>query len=415
MRVFAFVLCVLGAFPLYAKTNVNVYQTQVSVSDEESSTAQQARKQGMEQVLVKASGDTTIASNPVIAKALNDSARYLSQFGYQSQGQSQVMTMTFNGEQVRQLLSQAEVPIWPAKRENILVWWVDNTEYERTILWETSDSQELQGFQQVADSMGLPISIPVGDFDDVTGVSAADLWGGFSQSIAKASARYPVDAVLIVKADGAQLRWQLYDTGPDALAKTEVSLSGQVTGSDGAKDIATRLSRYYAQKNALTLATESNLSIEIGVSGINNAIDFFHLERGLISLNSVAKARVSTLRGNQVTFRLDLLTSQTGFLSEATTKLSLTESLASSAAPVVTPNETSAAKAQKPVTIELSDGVQSPAQSGESLGEEVQPLSSDTSSQDAVAKSGQAQEKAQSARLKKPDYQFIWQRNGNLE
>ncbi|MDP5254825.1 MULTISPECIES: DUF2066 domain-containing protein [unclassified Vibrio] len=410
MRVLAFVLCALGAFPLYAMSNVNVYQTQVAVSDEQSSSAHQARKQGMEQVLIKASGDPKIASNSVIAKALNDSARYLSQFGYQSDDASQVMSMSFNGEQIRQLLTQAQVPIWPVKRENILLWWVDNTEYERTVLWETSESQPLQDFRQSADQMGLPVSIPVGDFDDVTGVSAADLWGGFVQSIAKASARYPVDAVLIVKAQGEQLRWQLYDAKPNAIANTEVSLNGQASGSGAAKDIVARLSRYYAQKNGLTLTTTSDLSVDIQVSGIKNASDFFHLERGLITLNAVASAQVTTLRGDSAAFRLDLLTSQTGFLSEATTKLSLTESrlsdLTSSQELLSAESYQNANRletdASSVAEVEHSQDVTAPAIDNQAQ-TRAEPSQGNTQKMAPVVNA------PQQATFDKPDYRFIWQ------
>ncbi|MEF1340750.1 DUF2066 domain-containing protein [Vibrio rotiferianus] len=231
MRYLALLLIGWLSLPVHALTQVDVYRAEVAIDSNQKDGESLARQQGMKDVIVRATGSQSSINNPVIQKAVGSSARYISQLSYgQLDGQTS-LKMLFNSSQVRSLLTQAQLPLWSPNRANILVWMVEEQGYDRTITWEHSDSANAVALRRAAEVRGLPITMPVGDFDDVTGVNVSDLWGDFVGPISQASQRYPVDAVLVMRVQGDKIRWTLYDQSPAQLSESKQSpRSGSASG-----------------------------------------------------------------------------------------------------------------------------------------------------------------------------------------
>ena len=227
MRYLALLMGLLAA-PSYALTQVDIFSAEVAINSEQKEPERAARNEGMQQVLVRATGQTDVAANETVKKAMRQSAQYLSQMSFGEASEQTTLRMRFNGAQIRNLLTQAQLPYWPETRSNVLVWLVEEQNYDKNIVWEHSNSELAAGIQQNAKLRGLPITLPVGDFDDITGIATSDLWGGFVSPISQASQRYPVDAVLVVRAQPSGLRWTLYDQQPNQITSSPKS---QVTGS----------------------------------------------------------------------------------------------------------------------------------------------------------------------------------------
>lgn len=316
MRHIALFVLGLFALPAMALTNVDLYRSEVVIDQSSDNADTTARVEGMKEVIIRASGDVSASNNPVVAKALGQSAQYLAQLSYgQSEGQ-QTLRMVFSAPHIRSLLSQAQLPVWPAARANLLVWLVEE-QSERNIVWEHSPSAVLEQMKRKADQRGLPLTVPVGDFDDITGVSVSDLWGGFIQPVGEASQRYPVDAVLVVKAQGNNVRWTLYDQKPNTIGVTrQAPLSGSNNGSDAASKMIEQISDYYAKKSAVLVASESSQAVKARFTELNDAVSFFTLENQLKSLSSVASLEILKIQGNQVTFKIHLLSSEQEFEQE---------------------------------------------------------------------------------------------------
>ena len=314
-----FVLFSLGliGFPAMALTNVDLYHTEVILDQSVEKPDLQARIDGMKEIIVRASGEQDAIENPVVKKALKQTAQYLAQI---SQGQilgQQTAKMRFNAPHINALLSQAQLPIWPAQRANILVWLVEETQAERSIAWEHSNSTVLATMKQEAKSRGLPLTVPVGDFDDVTGMNVSDLWGGFAVPVGQSSQRYPADAVLVVRTSGDSLRWTLYDQSAKTIGITrQAPLSGRNNGVDAANKMINQISDYYAKQSSVVVASESSEAVKVRFTSLDNAIDFFVLERKLQQLSSVASLDILKIQGNQVTFLAHLLTSPQDFEQE---------------------------------------------------------------------------------------------------
>ncbi len=317
MRYLAFLLMGLMSLPASALTKVNLYKTQVAIDQTQEDADAKAREQGMQEVIVRATGDKNAPSNEVIQKALSKYNSYLNQFSYGQVGDTSVITIEFGEPQIRSLITQAQLPFWSENRANILVWLVEESSYDRTISWEHSDSRVLAQLKATATSRGLPITVPVGDFDDITGVETSDLWGGFVKPISLASDRYTTDAVLVVRAQGDDLRWTLYDQNAyDMLHSQKAPMTGRASGSSSASEMMDQISDYYARKSAVVVGSESSLTVLATFSSIDTADDFFQLEKRLKGLSSVASLDILKIQGSEVTFDIHLLTSDSEFEQE---------------------------------------------------------------------------------------------------
>lgn len=196
MRYIAFLLLGLLALPSYASTRVDVYSAEVVLDENNTDAEAAARQAGLQQVVVRASGDKQSAGNPVIVKAMRQSGQYLSQISYGDHLGQQTLKMVFNAPQIRSLLTQAQLPFWSEERATVLVWVVEEARYGREIIWEQSGDNLVDQLKYLAGLRGLPVTVPVGDIEDVTGITSPELWGGFVEPIGRASARYAADAVL---------------------------------------------------------------------------------------------------------------------------------------------------------------------------------------------------------------------------
>ena len=317
MRYLAFLLMGLTSLPASALTTVNLYKTEVVIDQTQEGADAKARSLGMQNVIVRATGDKDAVNNEVIQKALSKYNQYLNQFSYGQTNDVSTITMQFSAPQIRSLITQAQLPFWPENRANLLVWLVEETPYERVISWEHSDSKILKQLKEESLARGLPITVPVGDFDDITGLEISDLWGGFIKPISLASDRYPTDAVLVVKAQGNDLRWTLYDQNAyNMLQSQKAPMTGRASGSAAAAEMVDQISDYYAKKNSVLIGSESSQTVLASFDSIKNAEDFFSLEKRLKALSSVASLDILKIQGQEVVFNVHLLATEEDFEQE---------------------------------------------------------------------------------------------------
>ncbi|MBN7277732.1 DUF2066 domain-containing protein [Vibrio cholerae] len=317
MRYLAVLMMGLLTFPAFALTRVNLYQAEVAVDPQQSNADAAARVRGMEEVIVRATGSQDALKNDAVQKALRQSNQYITQISTQQEGAKSVMRLQFSAQHIRSLLSQAQLPFWPESRSNLLVWLVEEANYDRNVSWEHADTPLLNQMKARARVRGLPLTVPVGDFDDVTGVQVSDLWGGFINPISVASQRYPTDAVLVVRAQGSELRWTLFDQLANTMVnQPKAPISGQASGEQAATEMIDEISDYYARKSAVVVSSASSQSVLAQFSPLDSAQDFFVVENKLKRLSSVASLDILKVQDTQVTFNVHLLASVEEFTNE---------------------------------------------------------------------------------------------------
>ncbi|ENM5785089.1 DUF2066 domain-containing protein [Vibrio metoecus] len=317
MRYLAVLMMGLLTFPAFALTRVNLYQAEVAIDPQQNNADATARVRGMEEVIVRATGSQDSLKNDAVQKALRQNNQYITQISTQQQGTQSVLRLQFSAPHIRSLLTQAQLPFWPESRSNLLVWLVEEANYDRSISWEHADTPVLSQMKNRARVRGLPLTVPVGDFDDVTGVQVSDLWGGFINPISTASQRYPTDAVLVVRVQGSDVRWTLFDQAANTMvAQPKSPISGQASGEQAASEMIDEISDYYASKSAVVVSSESSQSVLAKFGPLDSAQDFFVVENKLKRLSSVASLDILKIQGTEVTFKVHLLASVDEFANE---------------------------------------------------------------------------------------------------
>ncbi|MEZ8030283.1 hypothetical protein A1OW_18810 [Enterovibrio norvegicus] len=294
----------------------SIFNAEVVLDDSDAATEQLAKEQAFVDVLIRASGQSNVGENPVVKKALPTVNQYITQLGYGDVDAQRSLILGFDDAKIRTLLTQAQAKYWGVPRPEVLFWVVQDQASSRNVVWEQSGSSLINELKAQGERRGLPVLMPVGDFDDVVAISIPDLWGGFAQPIAEASARYNPAGVAVVKMRGNQLSWQLFPNA--ATMGKDAPIEGRASGAT-ADEFATMvddISDFYAERFGVTLGVADSGAKKLNVSGMASAEDFFVLERTLKGLNSVAALRLESLINDTATFRVSLLASEDVFHNE---------------------------------------------------------------------------------------------------
>ncbi|ATF08847.1 DUF2066 domain-containing protein [Candidatus Enterovibrio altilux] len=294
----------------------SIFNSEIVLDDSSSATEKLAKEKAFIDVLVKVSGQSKIDENIVIQKALPMVSQYITQLGYGHHGEQRSLVLGFDDIKIRMLLTQAQVTYWGLPRPEVLFWIVEDNASSRNIVWKKSGSPLLNKLKEHAARRGLPILIPVGDFDDVVAISIIDLWVGFMSPILEASMRYKPSGITVVKVHGNQVNWKLL---PNVTSMdNDTLIEGHASGAPAVAfaTMVNDISNFYAQRLGVTLGVDGTGTKQLNISGLNSAKDFFAAERTLKKLTSVAALRLESLVGDMATFRISLLASKEVFHNE---------------------------------------------------------------------------------------------------
>jgi hypothetical protein len=210
-----------------AVTYPNLYRVTVTPDATVPDQRGAAIKAAMARVLIRVTGDRNAPFDPALQTVLADAPKYLTSYGLDRGGQAQV---GFSATQVDQALAALQKPVWGPERPLTLLWIaVDDGNGGRALLGANDTPQlgleptppgmteRLMGLRNdllaVADERGLPVTLPLLDLEDLNAVTFADVWGGFEDRVAAASARYRADAILIGRVRrglvGDEIEWLL--------------------------------------------------------------------------------------------------------------------------------------------------------------------------------------------------------------
>jgi hypothetical protein len=311
MRNIALLLMSLVSLPVLAMTQVNLYQSSIVIDQEAENGDQQARAKGLEQVIIRASGDANAASNPVIRKAMGKTSQYITQISYASRGDDQEVRLVFSEPRIKALLTQAQLPYWPAQRKTVLVWLAEEEAGQRAISWDYANTNYMSTLRDSAQQRGLPLTFPLGDFEDMTNIEVSDIWGGFEDVIEQTSQRYPADAVLVLRNDGNNVRWTLYDQAP--AQGLRATMNNSYPANTSAQRIVDDIAAFYSNKDAVVVSQETSGKTVVTFENVSSAEQFFKLEKGLEDLSTVATANLLEVHSDTVTVEVELLASRADF------------------------------------------------------------------------------------------------------
>ena len=267
----------------------DLYVVEVPVENQDREARLEALKQAFEEVLVRVTGDGSVAGNPEAEPLLRMAPSFVQRFRYlrpeQEDASGWLLRVVFDGRRVERALSERGLPVWGRDRPAVLAWVAVLDGGRRYLIGEQSHEQAREALRDEARRRGVPLMFPLLDLQDQRQVRIADLVGGFEEPIDKASRRYASDAVLIgtVRRSGATWlgRWRLREGDETArFESTADSLEGALRqGIDGA---ASWLASWHART-----AFAGGEGVVLQVQGIAGLADFVRLRDYLAGLDGV--------------------------------------------------------------------------------------------------------------------------------
>lgn len=306
-----------------------LYSASVPVINQGDEERRRALREGFLQVLVRVSGQSTVAGNTVIQQALTTIEKNLVEFSYsplgeaekaslkasleaeqkrllRSKNQSRLLPVQvpthriqarFSPDAIHNLLDRAGLPFWPAQRPSVLVWTVveDGQGLKPLSQWP----QEQKYFREEAQRRGLALVWPMQDLTDQLALPAERLVSLDAAAVREASARYGEAAVLAgrlrqVSASEWQANWMF------------LAADGAVMFDASAEDLPSLLAagvEASVQQLLQRYAIPAQSPVEpvlMQIDGIHQLQRYADLLRLLQNIESVRAVAVSDVNGQNM-------------------------------------------------------------------------------------------------------------------
>ncbi len=263
-----------------------------------------ALRAALVQVLMKVSGDRSIAADAGLAAVLGDARRIALTVAARTQADgTRVLVANFDPGAVHDRLAALGRPVWHDDRPPVLVWLGIDDGNQKQI----ANANQIAALSEMtlrAQQRGLPILLPRMDGVDQNRINPVTLWGAPPQTILAAGQRYGVQTMLVIRLsrgtpwrarctliDGRSYEdWEQSDPQSNALL---------VAAIDGATD---RLARRYAVEPQ----GSSIGGVDWWIEGVRTPQDYATVAGYLGRLEFVRDLRVLRAEGDGLQMHLDL-------------------------------------------------------------------------------------------------------------
>jgi hypothetical protein len=294
-----------------------LYEAEILVQSQSRSERDQAMSKALAQVFQKVSGRSNAQTLPGIADAISNADRYLQQYLYRGQHEtqypipqadpdSQLAWFRFDEQAVNGVLRDNNLPVWGRTRPATLVWLGVEQNGSRYMLGSDSAEELRDLLEYEAQRQGMALVLPLLDLQDQRTLSFADLWGNFQDSILNASSRYQAEAVLVGRislssSDVWLGRWTLYESGRNVSWQSQGTYPDEVL-STGVAGTVEKLADVYAQ----SYSGESPGAVLLAVTGVTSLKDYARVTTYLKSLELVKDIQPTTITNDSARFRLSV-------------------------------------------------------------------------------------------------------------
>ena len=158
-----------------AATEMDLYKERIVVSQNANQKEQdEAIKTSFKRLLVRVTGITQALDYPVVVEELNNGAKYIATFRFEPSAEfftnvlgekvpTKVMLLEFDKKSVDTFLVKNRLPVWGAKRPDVLIWLADRLEGQDHILADAEESAIASAIAKQADDRGIPYLLPIMD------------------------------------------------------------------------------------------------------------------------------------------------------------------------------------------------------------------------------------------------------------
>lgn len=277
-----------------------------------------AVREALREVMVRVSGDPAAANaGGAAAAAIQAPNDLLAQFGFGASdallpdaiGNPQPtyrLQMLFDEQRVRQALTQSGFPVWAAQRPSVLMLLAGPYDGRIDLMHDVTPAEGVAIAQAGSQRQGIPLSWPAWDIEDLSLVTADDLWVGNEDAMNALAARYQTEPVLAgyvgVQPDSGQWvgRWHFLYAGQKFT--TTFFGDSQATVIDQGLRLA---SETLAQRYAVDLSSPVH-SLTVDVLNVTNIPSHGAVRRYLRSVNGVSAVSMERIDGDTATYRVAL-------------------------------------------------------------------------------------------------------------
>lgn len=315
------ILVLLLLFPAISQVQAAVrmdglYTVELPVANQGRQERVRAMRQGMVEVITRISGSRSLEKFGQLLNVLDRSSRYILQYRYEQKppdadappgtAPTLVIQLRYDSKSLLKLLQQQQLPIWGETRPETLVWLAVEKDGERFLQANDQSSRIYKQLQEEAQRRGAPILFPLLDLEDQAKVRTADVWGGFSDVIRKASVRYAVENMLAGRLfKNSRGEWEAHWSFINQTDEYHWSVKGKnlaqvlAAGMDG---LGERLVARYAFRTDITSDTDYLLS----VANVGDIAAYAKLERYLSSISLISRLELVSVEKTSVVYRIRL-------------------------------------------------------------------------------------------------------------
>ena len=259
-----------------------LYEVELPVADQASSTRHEASQVALLEVLSRVTGLASVPRTEAVRRALVAPDLFYSRYLYQDQGST--LRLVFEPTSVLNLIKNADLPVWSSNRPLVVAWIVVDDGTRREVLNSASVSPLVQDLNARMTQRGVPLKLPLMDLDEQLNTGPSVVWGRLSGELDDATLRYGGDLVLVgrVQMNGAMVRssdWVYWERGD----LRNQDLPEPMSGSLG--DVADALANLLAERYAVL--GRDLISMDLTVSGIVTPTGYGGLLRYLGSLEYI--------------------------------------------------------------------------------------------------------------------------------
>ncbi|MEJ2612405.1 MAG: DUF2066 domain-containing protein [Candidatus Thiodiazotropha sp.] len=307
-------LAILAVSSAWAESVDNLYESEVPVSGQGANARATGIRNAFARVLIKVSGDRGLLNNPDLAPLLNKASGFVQQYRYKSLDlpagnrsdatPDRLLWARFDTRAVNRQLRKSGIPVWGETRPSMLIWLGEEKGAGRSLLSPEQKPGLKEQMDQVAYSRGIPLVWPLMDIEDQSAIQVSDLWGGFEESIRRASDRYSPDAILVGRfsyrgGDSWQGKWILYL--PDKVKRwQDVANSKQALASEGLEQAADALALRFAPRHV----SQGGINLRLRVHGLTRLADYVLVQDYLRSLAMIEQVDLLEAGSEKVDFLL---------------------------------------------------------------------------------------------------------------
>ncbi len=280
-----------------------LYEVQVELKGTDRVSINEGMKLAFQNLMLTLSSNSEINSYPAVSKAVKDSEKYISEYRLASEDDSILAIFSFNGEEVRKLLSENSLPLWigikpkvllflPCKSESFLI--VD--EEEILIKRQESCSEIKSKINSRGTKRNIVFIEPVLDLIDLKYLNLYEPRSD-QDFLNKISSRYDLEDWMICY---IQNEYGLLITEP--LCLSPISDFKRISLNDMIDTLADELAKDFQ----LNIDPNVKSELRILVSGVEEHKDLLNVER-IIETNALVYAySIASISSNTVTYLLSI-------------------------------------------------------------------------------------------------------------